>query len=225
MQNATKRPAWVGWIPAGILTLAIVGVAVTASVLIGSGLGGPAPRPTDGQVTDLNWSSFTEEGLEYIATSRKIRIDLSRPPAEAKPLGLDGDTVVTFDPIDKLDTELYYDLIVNGAGEYPGGIRFTASHVEVETRDGQVVAVRGVFSEPFSFRDALDHLEKQAATFGWTYDLDAIFADVKDAVESGRDYEVTFGPNSRVGVNVEGTISCGVDGYCTVEYEMTPSVR
>jgi hypothetical protein len=223
--SARQRPAWVGWIPAGILALAILGTGVTAAVLVGNGLGQPAPKPTSGQVTDLNWSSFTPEGLDYIASSQKIRIDLSRPPAEAAPLGLSDTGVIVFDPVDQLDTELYYDLIVNGAGEYPGGIRITAAHVEVETSGGVVVAVRGVLADAFSFRDALALLEKEAPVYGWTYDRDAIFADVEDAVRADRDYEVAFEPASRVGVAVGATISCSIEGYCSVEYEMTPSVR
>ncbi len=42
------------WLPTVILSVAVVGVLVTAGVLIGNGLGGPTPRPTYGQVTDLN---------------------------------------------------------------------------------------------------------------------------------------------------------------------------
>lgn len=223
--NAKKRPAWVGWIPAGILTVAIIGTGVTAAVLLGSGLGEPAPKPTSGQVTDLNWSAFTPEGLDYIASSQKIRIDLSRPPANAAALGLAPDGVVAFDPIDQLDTELYYDLIVNGGGEFPGGIRFTAEHVEVETADGVVTAVRGVVPDVLAFRDALAQLEGEAATYGWVYDRDAIFDQVDAASKANEPFTIDFGPADRVGVSVAATVTCETNGYCTVEYEMTPSVR
>ena len=100
-----------------------MGVGVAASLLVGAGLGQPAPKPTQGQVTDLNWSSFSEEGLAYIESSRQIRIDLSRPPVEAAPLGLASDDVLELFPVDTGDTVLNYEVIVNGAGEGPGGAR------------------------------------------------------------------------------------------------------
>lgn len=223
--SARRRPAWVGWIPAGILAVAIIGTGVTAAVLVGSGLGQPAPKPTSGQVTDLNWSSFTPEGLDYIASSQKIRIDLSRPPALAAPLGLPDDDVVSFEPIDQLDTVLYYDLIVNGNGEYPGGIRMTAAYVEIATTGGAVTSVRATAPDVIAFRDVLALLEKEAPTYGWSYDRDAIFDDVDAASRADEPFTLVFGPDDRVGVSVKATAECETNGYCTLEYEMTPSVR
>lgn len=220
--RAKRRPAWVGWIPAAILAVLIVGVAVTAAVLLGNGLGGPAPRPTQGQVTELNWSSFTEEGLEYIATSRQVRIDLSEPPVDAAELGLPADGTLALEPIDSLDTLLEYDLIVSGAGEYPGGIRFTASRIEIDTVGGVVTAVRGEVPGAAPFRDVLAQLEGEAETFGWVYDRDQIFADVEAATRAGEAYVLVFGPTSRVGVNVQATASCEMNGFCALTYAMTP---
>ena len=217
-----RRPAWVGWIPAAILAVLMVGVAVTAAVLLGNGLGGPAPRPTQGQVTDLNWSSFTEEGLEYIATSRQVRIDLSSPPVDAAALGLAADGTLALEPIDNLDTLLEYDLIVSGAGEYPGGIRFTASRIEIDTAGGLVTAVRGEVPGAAPFRDVLALLEGEADKFGWEYDRDQIFVDVEAATRAGEAYELVFGPADRVGVNVQATASCETNGFCVVAYSMTP---
>ncbi len=217
-----RRPAWVGWIPAAILAVVIVGVGVTAAVLIGNGLGGPAPKPTAGQVTELNWSSFTEEGLEYIATDRQVRIDFANPPVDAAALGLPADGTLALEPIDNLDTVLEYDLIVSGAGEYPGGIRFTAARVEIDTAGGLVTAVRGEVAGAAPFRDVLAQLEGDASTYGWVYDRGQIFADVEAATRAGEAYQLVFGPADRVGLNVQATAFCETNGFCALTYEMTP---
>ena len=72
-----------GWVPAIILSVVIIAALVTGFLLVRGGLGAPAPQPTEGQVSDLNWSSFTDEGLDYIQRSREIRIDLSDKAEDA----------------------------------------------------------------------------------------------------------------------------------------------
>jgi hypothetical protein len=220
--SAARRPGWVGWIPAVVLAVLVVGVIVTASVLLAGGLGQPAPKPTEGQVTDLNWSSFTDEGLEYIATSRKVRIDLSTPPVDAAALGLAADDTLVLEQIDNLDVLLNYDLILNGGGESPGGARLVASEIEIVTAGGELTTVRATISDAYGFRNTLDQLEGEAQTFGWEYDRSAIFALVEDATRAGESYEFTFGPADRVGMAVSATASCETSSYCVVVYTVTP---
>ena len=84
--SGTKKNPLIGWIPAAALAVAVVAILGTTGVLLSNGLGGPVPEPTEGQVTDLNWSSFTDDGLAYIAATRQVRIDLSKPPVDAAAL-------------------------------------------------------------------------------------------------------------------------------------------
>lgn len=221
--SAARRPGWVGWIPAAVLAVLVVGVIVTASVLLAGGLGQPAPKPTQGQVTDLNWSSFTDEGLEYIATSRKVRIDLSKPPVDAASLGLAPDDTLLLERIDNLDVLLDYDLILNGGGESPGGARFVASQIEIVTAGGELTTVRATLADVLTFRETLDQLEGKAQTYGWEYDRAAIFALVEDATRAGEGYEFTFGPADRVGMAVSATATCDTSGFCGLVYEVAPA--
>ena len=85
----------------------------------------PRRSPPRGRSPILNWSSFTDEGLEYIATSRKVRIDLSKPPVDAASLGLAPDDTLLLERIDNLDVLLDYDLILNGGGKTRVGHGFS----------------------------------------------------------------------------------------------------
>jgi hypothetical protein len=221
-----KRPGWVSWIPAGVLGLGTIAVIAASGILISQGLGSPAPKPTTGQVTDLNWSIFTPEGRGYIDTSREVRIDMSKPPIDAAALGLEPDGTLVIGPYDNGDLRLDVYLIVNGGGEGPGGAKFTMSEVRVETLDGEVVSVGGPLSLIYNFRQTLDQLLDRAETFGWdTSGVDDIYQTVEDATRAGEGYSFTFGPADRVGVNIAATATCDPSGYCLVEYEATPAVR
>ena len=223
---ASTRKKWLAWIPAGILSLAIVGVVLASSLLIGGGLGGPAPKPTEGQVTELNWSSFTPEGLAYIASSRKVRIDMSRAPVQAAPLGLDDNGSLTLEPIDNIDTVLDYDLIVNGGGEGYGGGRFVSSTITIVTENGVVTLLSTTLREVLNFRETLAMLQGKADLWGWDVSgTDEIFATVEAATRAGETYEFTFGPADKAGVPVAATARCDTTGYCLVEYTVTPAVR
>jgi hypothetical protein len=136
-----KGPWWLTWLPAAILTLTIVGIIVASIVLRNNGLGDPAPAPTTGQVTNLNWSSFTPEGLDYIETSRDVRIDLSDGAPDAAPLGLDDDATLTIGPSENLDTDNDYYLVVNGGGEGHGGFKFTVSDLSLLTQAGRLESI------------------------------------------------------------------------------------
>lgn len=221
-----KRPAWFGWIPAGILAVVIAGIITATFVLTGNGLGAPVPRPTEGQVTELNWSTFTEDGLAYIDRSREVRIDFKTQPTDATALGLEPDGSLTLEPKNTGDTTLDYSLIVNGAGEGPGGAKFIVSEITIETAGGVITSVHAPLSEVRNFRQTLDYLVGKAEIFGWdTSGVDAIYQQVEDATRDGVPYEFTFGPADRVGVPIAATASCDTTGYCLVEYDVTPAVR
>lgn len=219
---ARKRP-WLAWLPAVILSVVIVGVLVVAGVLIQGGLGKPTPKPTEGQVTDLNWSSFTEDGLEYIRASRDVRIDLSDPPVEAAPIGLADDTTLVLERVDNLDVQLDYDLILNGGGEAPGGIRLTASEIRITTAGGLLTSVEADLVDVLPFRQALARFEDEAERYGWTVDRDAVFALVDEATRSGQPYEVRVGPSDRVGLFISAVAACDTSGYCVLTYTGAPA--
>jgi hypothetical protein len=221
-----KRPWWLGWIPAVVLLVIIGGVATATILLINAGLGSPAPKPTEGQVTDLNWSIFTPEGLDYIDRTREVRIDLSSTPVAAEPLGLEADGSLTIGPKNNGDVQLDYYLIVNGGGQSPGGDKFTMSQLTIDTASGVVTSVHGPLTETLNFRQTLDKLLAKAELFGWdTSGVAAIYQQVEDAVRAGDPYEFTFGPADRLGVPIAATASCDPGGYCLVEYAVTPTVR
>ena len=91
------RPEWVRWIPAAILLVVIVGAVLVAAIMGPRLAAGPGPAGED-QVTDLNWSVFTEQGLRFIDDARTPRIDLSSPPVDAVELGLPADGSLTVGP-------------------------------------------------------------------------------------------------------------------------------
>lgn len=219
-----KRPWWFAWLPAGILLVLIAGVGVTTSVLLSSGLGDPLPEPTVGQVTELNWSSFTPDGIEYIEQSRDARIDLSRGPSDAAALGLPDDGSVTVGPSQHEDTDNDYYLIVNGGGDGYGGHRFTASEFTLTTTGGVLSSITALSSPPVPFRLALDTLEKQVEEFGWpAVDRAAVFDQVGEA--GGGDYSFVLGPGDRLGMSVTATAECAASGPCVVKYDIVPAAR
>ncbi|MEQ1737402.1 MAG: hypothetical protein ABL886_13485 [Rhodoglobus sp.] len=224
--SAVKKHPLLGWIPAVALSLAVVAVLVTTGVLLSGGLGAPVPKPTEGQVTDLNWSSFSEEGLAYIAASRQVRIDLSNQPADAAAIGLAPNDSLVLEPILNLDTQLDYDLIINGGGEGPGGARFIVTEISIVTENGVITRVTAPLREVLNFRQTLNYLVAQATIFGWdTSGVDAIFQTAEDATRAGEPYEFTLGPADRTGVEFSATAECDPSGFCLVRYDVTPRVR
>lgn len=219
------------WIPAAILVLTIAGVVIASLVLRGNGLGDPAPAPTVGQVTDLNWSSFTEDGIAYIERSRNIRIDMADGPPRAADLGLESDSILAIGPSDNDDTDNDYYLIVNGGGEGFGGHKFTLNSLSLVTEGGVLTRVSGVQSSTsqdsyLTFREVLNRLTNDVDEFGWPEpDRDALFDQVNAATAQGEGYDFTFGEGDRLGISVSATARCGPDGYCQLEYLVAPVVR
>ena len=135
---AKTRPKWVSWLPATVLAVFIVAALVVGYILVRGGLGSPAPAPTEGQVTDLNWSSFTEDGLEYIERSRDIRIDLSDQGADAVGLGLDTNGTITIGPNPE---GLFYEFIFKGGDVGPGGDKLFVNQLTITTTDGEITLI------------------------------------------------------------------------------------
>jgi hypothetical protein len=212
-------------VPAVILTVLIIAAAVTTVLVLRSGIAGPAPKPTAGQVNELNWSVFTDEGIAYIDRTRLPRIDLSEPPVQAEPLGLPSDGELTVGPLDSGDVQLDYRLILNGGGEYPGGMQLVVTQFTLTTADGQLQSIVAPVRQVLNFRQTLDALLKRADDLGWQIDTDAIFAQVEQATRAGEPYEFTVGPSDRVGFDVSATASCDPSGFCALTYTVTPAVR
>jgi len=221
-----KRPWWLGWLPAAVLVLAIAAVVIATLVFRTNGLGDPAPAPTVGEVTELNWSSFTEDGLAYIERSRDVRIDLDADHADAAALGLPAEGTVSIGPSNNDDTDNSYYLILNGGGDGHGGAKFTTSEVDVTTADGQITNVAAVAGQAEPFRIVLNALDKQLEEFGWTApDRTALFEMVEQATNKGEPYEFSYGPGDRLGMSVTATAQCETSGYCLLRYDVAPVVR
>jgi hypothetical protein len=218
---ARRRRAWLAWIPAGLLAIGIAAVVVTTAVVSQQAV--PEPRPTGDQVTDLNWSSFTEDGIRYMNETRLPRIDLADAPVEAAPLGLPDAGSVTVGPIEQGDTRLDYRLIVRGGGEDPGGLQIVVSTFTVTTVGGVIASVEAPLRSPMTFREALNDVTSRADDFGWTVDTAAVFEQVEAATRAGEPYSFTVGPADRIGVPVAVRADC--DGTCSLTYEITPAVR
>lgn len=208
-----------------VLLLVIGGVAGTAIALLRSGIAEPLPQATDGQVTDLNWSIFTAEGLAYIDRSRQVRIDFSDPPVEAEPLALPENGEVTIGPKSSGDVDLDYSLIVNGGGEAPGGAKLVVTELTITTVDGAIESIIAPNRSVWTFRFLLDQLSKRGEVLGWEVDRDAIFAQVEAATRAGEPYTLEFGPGDRVGVQIGAIANCDTSSYCVLEYVVTPAVR
>ena len=218
-----KRSRWISWLPAIILSVVIIASLVVGFILVRGGLGAPVPRPTEGQVTDLNWSSFTEEGLDYIQRSREIRIDFSDHAEDAVALGLpaNGTTVIGPHP-----EGLEYKFTFNGGGEGFGGDKLIVSDLTITTEDGLITEVVAPIVDVANFRTTLTGFGKQAELFGWDMSfVDALYDRVGQATADGEPYEFTVGPAARVGVPVSATAQCDVSGFCLVTYLISPGFR
>lgn len=214
-----RRPKWVSWIPAVLLSVLILAAVTVAIVATASGVGKPPGAPTEGQVTEKNWSIFTETGLAYIEQTRAVRMDMSGNPVDASEVGLDENGALTIGPQANLD---YYLTIYGG----PGGARLTVSDMTIHTSDGAVTSVTARVRGASTFRDSLNSLEARAAVFGWdTSNRDILFEQVEQATRDNVPFDFAFGPGTAIGVPVTARVSCEPAGYCVTEYEVAPAVR
>lgn len=206
-----------------ILSAIIVGALVTGFVIANSGIGGPAPKPTAGQVSDLNWSSFTEEGLAYIQRTRDIRIDLSSKAEDALALGLpaNGTTVIAPHP-----EGLEYKFIFNGGGAGYGGDKLIVSELAIVTEDGLITEVIAPIVEVANFRTTITNFQREADLYGWDLSfVDALYEEVGEKTKNGEPFGFTVGPSDLIGVPASATAECDVSGYCLVTYNITPGLR
>ena len=220
-----KRSRWFSWLPAMILVVVIIASLVTGFILVRGGLGAPAPKPTEGQVSDLNWSSFTAEGLDYIRRSREIRVDFSDHAEDAVALGLPANGTTVIGPNSE---GLEYKFTFNGGGAGPGGAKLIVSQITITTVDGLITEIEApIFvQKPENFRETVNGFVKQSELYGWDMSgLDALYDRVGEATQNGEDYEFSFGPADLVGVPVSATAACDVVGSCFVTYFISPGLR
>jgi hypothetical protein len=214
-----RRNPWLSWIPAVILSALIIAAIVVAVVATASGVGEGPKAPTEGQVTDKNWSVFTETGIEYMEQTRMVRIDLSGEVVDASAIGLPDDGALTIGPNSE---GLEYYLTIYGG---PGGARITVSEMTFETEDGAVKRILAPAPGANTFRDTLNILNGRAATFGWDVsDQTDLFAMVEQATRDNVPYEFVIGPGSATGASVSAIAQCAPAGRCLTEYEVTPGV-
>jgi hypothetical protein len=220
---AKTRPRWVSWLPAIFLAVVIVAALVVGFIMVRGGLGAPAPKPTEGQVTDLNWSSFTPDGMAYLERSREIRIDLSAKGADAEGLGLPADGTTTIGPNSE---GLNYTFIFKGGDVGLGGDKLVISTLDITTAAGEISVVHANIADIMNFRNTLNRLVGESELYGWDPSIrDGIFDMVADATAAGQPYEFTFGPADSVGTPVSATAQCDTSGFCLLSYDIGPGVR
>lgn len=212
------------WLPTGIIVVVIAAIVVTTSVLLGNGLGAPPPAPTEGQVTEVNRSVFTEEGIEYLRSTRVVRIDLSTPPTEAAPLGLPADGEIVLSVIATGDTELDYSLRVYGGGAAPGGLSLVSPEITVRTASGAIASIEAPTRGVLTFRELLNQLTERAEEFGWPAgEQERVLAEVAAATSAGDPFSFEIGPGDRLGLEVSVQADCGPEGYCASTWLLGPA--
>jgi hypothetical protein len=215
------RPEWVRWIPAVILLVIIVGAVLVAATMGPRLAAGPGPARDD-QVTDLNWSVFTEQGLRFIDDARTPRIDLSSPPVDAAELGLPEDGSLTVGPH---PTGLDYRLVLIATEAEPNGALFTTPQFTVTTSGGQLASVRVEERGSLTFTNAFLAVSERVPDLGFTAPPARDLAQaISDARESGRPEVVRSDTGSAAGMDVVAEVTCFGAGFCQVSYLVTPEV-
>lgn len=217
----SRRPEWVKWLPAAVLSVILVATAVFGTVAVPRLTAEPGPGQTD-QVTELNWSVFTEEGLEYIEAARTPRIDLSSPPVDAVSLGLPADGTLTVGPH---VTDLDYRLVLIATDDEPNGALFTTPQFSVSTSGGRLQSVRVEERGAFDFRESYLLVAERSADYGFTAPPSRSLAEaVTEARESGQPVAVRSNRGTSTGMGVTAEVLCFGAGACTVSYIVTPAV-
>ncbi|MDO9590311.1 MAG: hypothetical protein Q7J04_04140 [Microcella sp.] len=215
------RPEWVRWIPAAILSIIILAVVLFALIAGPRIAAGPGPAEP-GQVTDLNWSVFSDEGLQFIESARTPRIDLSSPPVDAVELGLPADGSLSVGPH---QTGLDYRLVLIATDGEPNGALFTTPLFTVNTADGRLESVRVEERGAFTFRETFLAVSDRAPDFGYTPPTSQQLAQaVTDARESGRPSVVRTDKGLAAGMGVVAETTCFGGGFCQLSFIVTPAV-
>lgn len=204
-----------------ILGVIILGVTVFGVVAVPRLTADPGPAATD-QVTDLNWSVFTEEGLAYIEDARTPRIDLSDPPIAAAPLGLPASGELTVGPHRTL---LDYRLVLIATDDRPNGALFVTPAFTLSTRDGRLASVRIEERGGGDFRQTYLLVAERSADYGFTPPASARLAEaVSEARNAGTPVAVRSDRGTSTGMGITAEVTCFGAGFCTVAYIVTPAV-
>ncbi len=215
------RPEWVRWIPAVVLSIIILSAVLFALIAAPRLAAAPGPAETD-QVTDLNWSVFTEEGLRYIESARTPRIDLSSPPVETSELGLPSDGALTVGPH---QTDLDYRLVLIATDDEPNGALFTTPQFTVSTAEGRLASVRIEERGVYSFRETFLAVSARAPDFGYTpLTTFELAQSVTDARESGQPVSLRTDVGLAAGMGVAAETTCFGAGFCQLSFIVTPAV-
>ncbi|MFM2354020.1 MAG: hypothetical protein RLZZ608_1426 [Actinomycetota bacterium] len=217
----TRRPPWVKWLPAIMLCAIMIGVAIFGIVAVPKLTAIPGPGSTD-QVNDLNWSIFTEEGVAYIEAARTPRIDLSSPPINATALGLPADGSLTVGPH---ATDLDYRLVLIASDDEPNGALFTTPLFTVTTVGNQLQSVRIDERGARDFRETYLLLAERSVAYGYTPPTaTSLAAAVSEARDSGQPATVRSNRGLTTGMPITAEAVCFGAGFCAVSYVVTPAV-
>jgi hypothetical protein len=215
------RPEWVRWIPAVILSIIILAAVLFALIFAPPLAEGPGPAETD-QVTDLNWSVFTDEGLRYIESARTPRIDLSSPPVDTNELGLPADGSTTVGPH---VTDLDYRLVLIATDDEPNGALFTTPQFTISTSGGHLQSVRVEDRGTFTFTQTYLAVSARAPDFGYTpFTTFQLAQSVTDARESGTPTVLRTNRGLAAGMGVVAETTCFGAGFCQLSFIVTPAV-
>jgi hypothetical protein len=215
------RPEWVRWIPAAILSVIILAAVLFALIEGPRIAAGPGPAQS-GQVTELNWSVFTDDGLQFIESARTPRIDLSSPPVDAVELGLPADSALTVGPH---VTGLDYRLVLIAIDDETNGALFTTPQFTVHTSGGRLESVRVEERGAFTFTETFLAVSERAPDFGYTPPTTQALAQaVTDARESGRPSVLRTDRGLAAGMGIVAETTCFGGGFCQLSFIVTPAV-
>lgn len=221
IEEFTRRPPWVKWLPAMMLTAIMIGVAIFGIVAVPRLTAEPGPGSTE-QVNDLNWSIFTEEGLAYIEAARTPRIDLSSPPINATSLGLPPDGSVTVGPH---ATDLDYRLVLIASDDEPNGALFTTPLFTVTTAGDRLQSVRIDERGARDFRETYLFLAERSVDYGFTAPSSgSLAAAISEARDTGEPVTVRSNRGLTTGMPITAEAVCFGAGFCAVSYVVTPPV-
>jgi len=215
------RPEWVRWIPAVLLSVVILSAALFAIVAGPRIAAGPGPAES-GQVTELNWSVFTDDGLSFIENARTPRIDLSSPPVDAAELGLPADGSLTVGPH---ETGLDYRLVLIATADQPNGALFTTPQFTLNSVNGALESIRIETRLANTFSQTYLAVSERAPDFGYTAPTTRQLAQaVTDARDSGEPTVVRSDRGLTAGVGVVAEVTCFGAGFCQLSYVVTAAV-